>query len=282
MTSSSKPSLSIVSFNVCGFHWGGVPFRQRMGTLYDFLRHQSVSELHLQEVFTYGQLNELIKNIPLRHVAYQKGLNGPRGGLVSFFADHPSDVEFHPLDPSVLAWFDWLRVVPYVHKGVLIIHTNDGGIRYNLHLDPNHSGDWERPSRQVSLIARQLDEVANIIIKMVEATPPSELFVVGDFNLPHTAPTYTDFVRKVGLHDAFKGDDRPTYHKFFLPEGRIPHQIDHILYWSSKKILDGLIQPRQIFTEPIGDKDHAMYISDHVGLAIEIDGKDDSMDPVLI
>jgi endonuclease/exonuclease/phosphatase family metal-dependent hydrolase len=259
---------TVLSLNIRGFQLGGDPLKARIGPLYDYAKAHSVDEVHLQEVFTYGILRELIRHMPLRHAVYEKGIAGPKGGLVSFYRERLERVTFYPLAPAGLARLDFLRLAPYIHKGLLVAYLADGGIRCNLHLDSNHSGDWERPSRQARLIARQLDQVAAVIRDLIQVNRPDNVLVMGDFNLPHTTQAYKDFVRGTQLRDAFEDNRAPTYHAAFLPKGRQPHQVDHMLFWSSPESGFTLGQSEYVFAKPIREGGREVYVSDHIGLAV--------------
>jgi hypothetical protein len=93
MATSVNPNgrfTSAVSFNIRGIQLSGDKLKVRMILLYDYVNIHSVDELHLQEVFTYEILRELIKNMPhFKHVVYEKGVAGPKGGLVSFYRECP-------------------------------------------------------------------------------------------------------------------------------------------------------------------------------------------------
>jgi endonuclease/exonuclease/phosphatase family metal-dependent hydrolase len=97
------------------------------------------------------------------------------------------------------------------------------------------------------------------------------LLVFGDFNLPHKTQAYIDFMQDARLQDAFEGNYRPTYHATFLPKGRIPYQVDHVLVWSDRQLPKFLKRSQYILTNPSRHDNRNIYASDHVGLAVDID-----------
>lgn len=253
-----KSVNSLITLNVRGFQIGGVPFKKRIRLLFEHLDRVDVEELHLQEVYTYGMLRYLRRHLESQfpHVSYSKGVFGPKAGLVSFFRAAPAATVFHRLPASRSANVDRLRLIPYIHKGVLVTTTWSGEMRFNLHLDPDHSGQWRSDSLSIRLISEQLVAVTDIILRL----GGKHFVVVGDFNLPTETSIYAKFVERINADDVMQGDSRPTFHKVFLPEGRTPRQIDHVLVAPR----DAKVSHELILGEPRGK----MYASDHLGVSV--------------
>ncbi|MDX2776588.1 endonuclease/exonuclease/phosphatase family protein [Streptomyces caniscabiei] len=218
---------SLITLNVRGFQIGGVPFKKRIRLLFEHLDRVDIEELHLQEVYTYGMLRYLRRHLELQfpYVSYSKGVFGPKAGLVSFFRAAPAATTFYRLQASRFTTVDRLGLIPYIHKGILVTTTWSGEMRFNLHLDPDHSGQWRDNSPSTRLISAQLDAVVDIILRL----GGKHFVVAGDFNLPTETSIYAEFVERINADDVMQGDSRPTFHRVFLPEGRIPRQIDHVL-----------------------------------------------------
>lgn len=257
--------VKILTLNVRGFQIGGVPFKKRIGVLFEYINTTEVDELHLQEVYTYGMLRHLRRNLEshLPYVSFSRGLFGPKAGLVSFFRVMPTATTFHRLPESHLAVVDKLRLIPYIHKGMLATATRTGEMRFNLHLDPDHSGEWQSTSPSTRLIATQLDAVADVVLRFGEAS----FVIVGDFNLPTETLLYAEFVKRINAHDVMQGDTRPTFQVAFLPEGRAPRQIDHVLVASR-----GAVMKHDLILSKARD---GVYVSDHLGILVtfrEADG----------
>ena len=250
-----------MTFNVRGFQIGGVPFRKRIRQLYELVEAEQYDEIHLQEVYTYGMLkvlrNHLCATFP--HVVYAKGTCGPKAGLVSFFRTTPRKMEFCRLPASPLARLDVMGLVPYVHKGVLVTELESGELRFNLHLDPDHSGEWKVDSPASRLIAVQLEEVRKVAMRKRQ-NGGKWFVVVGDFNLPITTPLYTNFLRQLEATDALEGNTHPTFHQAFLPEGRAAQQIDHVLIWPKPANATARLV--------LGDSRDGIYASDHLGIVV--------------
>lgn len=260
MNMKCKGMSAFITLNVRGFQIGGVPFKKRIGLLFEHLDRVDVEELHLQEVYTYGMLRYLRRHLESQfpHVSYSKGVFGPKAGLVSFFRVAPAVTVFHRLPASRFAAVDRLGLIPYIHQGVLVTTVWSGEMRFNLHLNPDHSGEWRDNSPSTRLISAQLDAVANIILRL----GGKHFVVVGDFNLPTETSIYAEFVERIGADDVMQGDSRPTFHRVFLPEGRTPRQIDHVLVAPR----DAKVSHELVLCEPRGK----MYASDHLGIAVTI------------
>lgn len=255
---------NFITLNVRGFQVGGTPFRKRIRLLFEYLETTGVDELHLQEVYTYGMLRHLRRHLEpwFPHASYGRDVFGPKAGLVSFFRAAPTAATFHRLPASRIASVDRARLIPYIHKGVLVTTTKSGGVRFNLHLDPDHSGEWWSDSPSTRLIATQLNEVTDIVLRF----GGKSFVVLGDFNLPTETPAYAEFVKKIDALDVMRGDTRPTFHKAFLPEGRTPRQIDHVLIVPRSADVD-----HQLI---LGEPRDGMYASDHLGIAFTINRDD--------
>ena len=253
----------LVSLNVRGFQISGVPFKKRIGLLFEYLDTEEVDELHLQEVYTYGMLRYLRRHLEPQfpYSSYSRGAFGPKAGLVSFFRTTPATTAFYQLPASRLAAVDRLGLVPYIHKGVLATTTRSGEVRFNIHLDPDHSGEWRSDSPSTRLIRTQLDAVADIVLRL----GGNSFVILGDFNLPTETPLYAEFVKWINTYDVMRGDDRPTFHKAFLPKGRMPRQIDHVLV-SSPKV-------ETMHTLILDTPRNGIYASDHLGIAVTIKQK---------
>ncbi len=261
--------VTMVSLNIRGIQLGGGQINIRLKPLFDYVEQKSVSELHLQEVFLYTVLDEISKNIPrLIHVVYERGRFGPKAGLVSFFQKEPKKISFHALSPARLASFDVFGLIPFIHKGVLLSQFSDGQIRFNIHLSPNHSGDWNTKSVHTDLIERQLDEVSVIFSRFISQAWITNAVILGDFNLPQTTDTFTGFVNRLHLIDAFEGMQTPTYHTIFLPKNRTAHQIDHLLIWTRLESL--IITSSLLFQYPFPWHNRKIYVSDHMGLSVKV------------
>lgn len=272
MPATTKPKTdctSIISLNIRGIQFGGDRVQTRLRPFYDYVAQHVISEVHLQEVFTYGMLRDVMKQLPsLQYATYSRGWAGPKSGLVSLYKEPAEESSFHALVPELATRLDVLHLIPYIHKGILVSHLPGGQLRLNLHLSPNHSGDWDRKSVQTTLIEQQLRQVSEILREQLEQHAVEDAVVMGDFNLPQTSQAYVSFVKDLGLVDAFQNDSTPTYQPAFLPKGRTAHQIDHLLVWSrSKEPLEG---SRYIFREPVHHEGRDVYVSDHVGLSAEL------------
>jgi endonuclease/exonuclease/phosphatase family metal-dependent hydrolase len=251
---------TLITLNVRGFQIGGVSFKKRIGLLFEYLATTEVGELHLQEVYTYGMLRYLRRHLESQfpYVSYSRGAFGPKAGLVSFFRAAPAATAFHRHPVSRVAAVDRLGLIPYIHKGVLVTTLQSGEIRFNLHLDPDHSGEWRSDSPATRLIRTQLDAAADIVL----CYGGKDFVVLGDFNLPTETSIYAEFVKRINADDVMQGDGRPTFHKAFLPEGRVPRQIDHVL-----------VAPRgsDVIHELIlGEPQGGVYASDHFGIAVTV------------
>lgn len=253
--------ISLMTFNVRGFQIGGVPFRKRIGQLYKHVEAEQYDEIHLQEVYTYGMLKELHNHLraTFPHVVYAKGTWGPKAGLVSLFRTAPRKIEFCRLPASPLARLDVIGLVPYIHKGILVTELESGELRFNLHLDPDHSGEWKVDSPASRLIAVQLEEVRRVVVHKRQ-DDGKRFVVVGDFNLPTTTPLYAHLLRQLEATDALEDNTHPTFHQAFLPEGRIAQQIDHVLIWPQAIS----VTARLVFD----DSRDGIYASDHLGIAV--------------
>jgi endonuclease/exonuclease/phosphatase family metal-dependent hydrolase len=260
--SAKHTPTSLMTFNVRGLQLSGTPFKKRIHLLFIYLENADIDELHLQEVYTYQMLKYLRKHLQDRypHVSYRKGIFGPQAGLVSLFKKSPDRTDFYSLPASQIARLDPLKLIPYIHKGVLVT-TLDKDIRLNLHLDPDHTGEWEDASSAMRLIKRQLDSLTCLT---QDLSPQHNMVIVlGDFNLPTDTPLYRTFVNSLNLKDALESNTEPTFHASFLPKGKIPRQIDHVL-----------VRPQTHRTTAelvLDNPTNGVYGSDHIGIQVSID-----------
>lgn len=252
---------SLMTFNVRGFQIGGISFKRRMKQLYEYLDAEPIDELQLQDVYTYRMLRELRYhlNAAFPCVVYEKGVWGPKAGLVSFCRTAPRKTEFYRLPTSPLGRLDVIGLVPYIHKGVLVTKLESDELRFNLHLDPDHSGEWKADSSASRLIAAQLEEVRRVVMRK-RRDGKERIVVVGDFNLPTITPLYSNLLRQLEVADALDGNKHPTFHEAFLPEGRVAQQIDHVLMWPK----DVRVTTRLV----LDDSRDGVYASDHVGIKV--------------
>ncbi|HJP81024.1 MAG TPA: endonuclease/exonuclease/phosphatase family protein [Candidatus Saccharimonadales bacterium] len=260
--SVKHPPLSLITLNIRGFQLSGTPLKRRIELILTQLIPSDAAELHLQEVYTYHTLRHLRKDLrdQYPYISYKKGAFGPKAGLVSFFKHTPKSTAFSTLPASHLARLDFLKLIPYIHKGILITTTNTQEIRLNLHLDPDHTGEWNEDSSAMRLITKQLHAVADLIqnLKMRHTM----ILIAGDFNLPADTATYRHFIKCLALKDALTGNFRPTFHASFLPKNKIPRQIDHVLISSQEYRMTATL----ILDKPI----NGMYPSDHLGIKVTI------------
>jgi exonuclease III len=237
---------AIISFNIAGFPllWHA---RARLLEVARQVEATGADIINLQELHTYDLLRTLRRHLTsFPHVAYQSGIAGPRGGLVTLSKTPLHDRKYFALGG---------------HKGILVTCLTGRSVVLNVHLVANTDGDWSRTNRFYPKHKAQLDRVLEIA-KVYEAKSP-QILLSGDFNLAKTCDLYEYFVQAGEWQDAFRDSHEPTFHGEFLSPGRQPQCIDYI-FAKGEVGFDGA---RLVFKDKmvLGNGQNR-YLSNHVGL----------------
>src|SRR5712691_6627269 len=143
-------AINTRSFSIATFNTLGVPFfsshpTARFQALCQIFERLAPDLINLQEVHVYNLLAILKKQLPsYPFIAYERGLLGPRGGLVTLSRSPLARAQFHA-SPSELppAKNRFLRTLAGIQKGTLITSlANWPLLVYNTHLLANTDGDW--------------------------------------------------------------------------------------------------------------------------------------------
>jgi hypothetical protein len=103
-----------------------------------------VGRPNLQEAHTRAVRAALAAGLPsLPHASWRPGgLAGPAGGLVTFSRRPAAGVSFHPFPGRHHRRAEPRRAVRLERRKGMLVTTVAGDTFVNVHLSPNHDGDW--------------------------------------------------------------------------------------------------------------------------------------------
>ena len=264
--------ITLLSYNVFGSPFSGekiirsllrTKVRNRFRHIAKGIVKEDLDILLFQEVHTYPHfylLRRALKSYP--YVMYQKGIYGPKGGLV-IFSKLPLEkkryVDFY--DKGV--WWNQSIVGVLTQRGILYGKIKNKNIwLLNTHLTQNKKGNWDKTMTPRSILKSQLQQCINLVQRLHDKG--ASIICSGDFNMPHTIPLYREFIKATHLKDSFIDTPEDTYHILF--KGLDSYgRIDYLFYSHSKNIK--LEERKYMFTEPLRtEKNEELLLSDHVAL----------------
>jgi endonuclease/exonuclease/phosphatase family metal-dependent hydrolase len=231
--------------------------RQRLRALGERLTGYDV--VCLQEVMHRRNARLVAALAPqLRHRAMHGGAL-LKGGLVLLSRAPIRLRRFVPYGYSPPARTEWL-----MRKGaqLAVVSTSDGDLAVvNTHLSANRDDDWRPGNRYDALQRDELNRLAEAIRSLPAGLP---VVAAGDFNVPHDAAIFADFLAATGLRDCMAGERGPTYRP--TAEWPVPPAFDHVL------VSAGLTASAQlVFQEAVPlANGRTGYLSDHYGIAADL------------
>lgn len=243
-------------------------FRNQISKRFELLSQQiqklNADVLLLQEVHLYPSLHQLRKLLSqYGFVIYEKGIYGPKGGLVIF-----SKLPVEKADYADFAKRGSLRnksISGIIMRNGLLLAKVRGTKLWlmNAHLTQNSDCDWSVNNRYIPLLLSQLRQCQRVVDLLKKSG--QHLIAAGDFNMPKDSIYYYEFIQATSLNDAFSQESSSTYHQDFLLPGQSVGRIDYIYY--TEDSLLRLVNHDQVITEPIVDEHgQQMYLTDHIGL----------------
>jgi len=271
----SPAAITVGTLNIGGLPRPRKPLLrlpERVAELCRRLDESEIDVLNLQEVFfrTYqAVLREHLPSYP--YVAYRRGIFGPAGGLMTFSRlplrapSYRSFIGAHPARGGVR--FRLPHVLRSALHGVLVVRLAHAPVTVaNTHLTANHDGDWSIDNRHYDLQRRQLARLNRHLSRhrRTEAT-----VVTGDFNIASDSAHYPVIVDHGSRRDPFAGTDPTTFHAVFLPAGAPPHRIDYALVAGDPARFP-VLDSATLFPAPVTADGIELYLSDHIGLTIQL------------
>jgi hypothetical protein len=228
--------------------------------------------IHFQEVWSYGFLRALQKNLPSYRYVGVPGLFGPQAGLVTFSRFPLASVrfvDFPPVgEPSKKKLHNRLKRA-LKRKGVLVAHlAKHNLVLCNCHLVANGDGDWSQTSRYYHAHEYDITALSTLIHDLIQQ---NTLLICGDFNIPKWCELYHRFVDLSQAIDVFGKDNTPTFREEYLPVGQKAHCIDYIFVRSAAQGLYAS-QTAVLFREKITIDGQQVSLSDHLGLMADVGG----------
>jgi endonuclease/exonuclease/phosphatase (EEP) superfamily protein YafD len=254
--------MKIATLNTRGFILPTKEVAERFVAMSREFNQLSCDVLHLQEVWSYGQLSVLKRELPSYFFAYHCGVLGPKAGLVTlsrFPLQRAEYIDFPPVgEPKKRKAINrWKRRLK--NKGALIARTEEV-TTINTHLVANGDGDWSTTSRYSEAHRHDLTMLASTVLDL--AKWGESVLVAGDFNFPKESSFYKQFVSLAPVYDVFGQDTTPTFHQEFLSPGQQAHCIDYIFHSERFRVMSS----SRIFKEKIPLPSGFTYASDHDGL----------------
>jgi endonuclease/exonuclease/phosphatase family metal-dependent hydrolase len=272
-------TITVGTLNIGGLRITRAPLRtlpERARELGQRLDDSSIDVLNVQEVFDRGYfrvLRDHLRSYP--HVAYRPGLYGPAGGLVTFSRlplrrpTYRSYLGANPAQGNLR--FRLRQVVTSALKGALSVDLEQAPVTIvNTHLTANRDGDWSAGNRHFELHRRQLRRLNQVLHRrrLTELT-----VVTGDYNIASDSLHYPSIVDNGSRRDPFAGTNPTTFHGVFLPPGAPPHRIDYLLLVGDERRYP-VLTAKTLFPAPVTVNGAELYLSDHIGLTVQI-GLDD-------
>lgn len=252
--------LTVASFNTRGLPLTGTNRAERYASIGAAFESSDVDVVAFQEVVTYQHLRQLVRGMPsFRHVSYRPSLIGPAGWLVTLSRLPVAGTRYQrfPIS-SHTAGLPRFTGVKAALKGSLVTKLARHRLCVvNTHPIANIDGDWSPSNRFQRLQCEQLAVLARLAERI---SPPS--IVCGDFNVARESTLFRDFMADTGLADVFEGQCPPTFHSYYLSDGRPPFCIDFILATDSVSVENA----GTLFSEEVSLPSGRSYLSDHVGL----------------
>lgn len=154
----------------------------------------------------------------------------------------------------------------FMRKGAQLasVATPDGElVVVNTHLSANRDDDWSPANRYTRVEQAELAFLAGRL-EAVDASVP--VVLVGDLNVPRDSSVLQEFLARTGLRDVLAADPRPTYRP--TPRWPDPPAFDHVLVRGGLQATADLV----LQDEVVLDDGRSAYLSDHYGVAAELDG----------
>lgn len=248
--------MKIISLNLAWTLFAGINARRIITALKTILDAQA-DIVFLQEVGSYHILSVIEKCVTAEYqVLYRPRLLGPAGGLV---------ILTKATTYSVLPYNYFSKTKFGLLGGIFttLIINNVYGEQFsltNVHLTPDHSGTWSRPS----YINSKKKELCKIEQHVAEHKHATHSIVAGDFNAPLNSHLVQYIISDLDHVNVFDGKNSPTFNENFLKSDRLAAEIDYIFIRSNAT---PHIYNRQII---FSDTDNKPF-SDHGMLVVEID-----------
>jgi exonuclease III len=258
-------ALSIATFNTFGVPIISPNVFSRYKKFCEILNQESIDVINFQEVhfyFLFNLLRKYLTNFP--YFQYEKGIWGPRAGLVTFSKYPLEHLSFNSTQYLSLSLFSSIKrfiTSKGIDKGFLTTRLKDKNtIIVNVYLAPNRSNDWSEKSKYYAVNLHELNSLKEHILKNYQA---AWLIVAGDFNVAKDSKLYREFIENAHLIDTFADADGNTYHSEFLKSDQESHWIDYILV---SVIFNNIESKRIIFDQKID----GAHLSDHMGLTVTL------------
>lgn len=235
----------------------------RLTCIANTLSVEDIQIINFQEVHIYYYLDVLKKRLAaFPYVSYKRSLLGPKGGLVTFSKFPIKETTFISFKPVKKVLSSVLSLFDIISKGILITELENSLAIFNTHLTANKDNDWSVNNRYYPIHRSELAQLSTLVKTY---TSNRDLLLSGDFNIAKGSDLYKNFVDISQARDAFATDLQPTYHKEFLPKGRLPYCIDYVFYFSKHTIKAP--QTSKMFQNKVKLK-HGKngYVSDHLAL----------------
>lgn len=243
------------------------PYGVRFRALGKLVEASDIDVINFQEVFTHRQRKLLEASLPsFGYTTYESAMTGPRGALVTFSRIPIEKVSYESFR-SVSKAVDHSGLPRFVLaksslKGILVSRLKDSSLAIvNTHPLANYDWDWSPDNRFHSLEEVQLGKIADVIHYL--RANGYRIALGADLNVAKSSGLFRTFLARTGLHDAFEGDESPTFNAEFVAGGRKPECIDYLL--ASDHI--GINGSYRLFEGKVDvEGDGAMYLTDHDGL----------------
>jgi sphingomyelin phosphodiesterase 2 len=222
-------SITLVTFNTGGTPWASSYSVKRYQAFCHEFECLPLDVIQLQEVWSYHLLHHLKRSLPSYFWAYERGLMGPRAGLVTLSRTPLSKTRcilFSPVgEPRKKKWINRLKR-SVKSKGVLLTQLTPSLTLCNAYLVANGDGDWSLQNRYAQAHTHDLNQLNRVMGELVKQQ--QDILLTGDFNVPKWSHFYRDFLTNSGMTDVFGDDETPTFHQEFLLQRPEVHCIDDI------------------------------------------------------
>jgi len=262
--------LTFASLNTYGGVFNIYDLTRRYKNIGYYFNCSKVDIIHFQEIFTYYHLfllRQLLKSY--LYCVYTKSSFGPKGGLVTFSR----------LPIQKINYFSYLRKhVPYFSRSLIEILTQRGILittlinhqltLFNTHLTAVLNHNWSVSSKYYLELTAEINQFHQLIKKPNQA---KSILISGDFNIAKKSQLYQQLTILPGLFDINKTDPKPTRHLEYALPGQKVNCVDYIFIFDLKKTCK-ITNPCRLFENKLKlDGKKTAYVSDHIGLSVEID-----------
>lgn len=234
-----------------------------------------IDVLNLQEVFRYAQLRVLREHLPAYpYVAYRRAPWGPAGGLVTFSRHSLGRLRYRSFAGIVpdrgRLKFRVKRAVLSAGQGLTLVDLTDLPVTIvNTHLTANRDGDWSPGNR---FFAFQRAQLRRLNATLHRWRRPGLTIITGDFNIASDSEHYPQIIDHGARLDPFAATDPVTFHPTFLPPGEPAHRIDYLLLagGTGRAGETSVLSAATLFAEPVTVGGRSHYLSDHIGLTVQL------------